>query len=182
VQDHRQKFSVFKSIGYEEQMRAMESTKRRLVLQGSIWRKEVLKIRGSEDHQKLTSSEALSSEPGYQKLMLSEVLKIIRSWRLEVSEVCQMLLLSCIWMLIKDWKPRAIANSENLKGIGCLSTEERWKKDNSTIVQPPSPLLCFVSAIVQNSSCDYAGIPLYLEWIWNCSFIGWHFLAIGKWD
>jgi hypothetical protein len=39
VQDHRQKFSVFNSsIGSEEQMRAMESTKRKH-----------LKKRGSED-------------------------------------------------------------------------------------------------------------------------------------
>jgi len=45
VQDHRQKFSVFKCIGSEEQIRAMEFTKRRkLVLQGSI-----LKKRGFED-------------------------------------------------------------------------------------------------------------------------------------
>jgi len=43
-------------------MRAMDSTKRKLVLQGSIRRNEVLKTRGSEDHQKPTSSEALSSE------------------------------------------------------------------------------------------------------------------------
>jgi hypothetical protein len=38
------KFSVFKSIDSEEQMRAMKSTKRKLLLQGSI-----LKKRGSED-------------------------------------------------------------------------------------------------------------------------------------
>jgi len=44
VQDHKQKFSVFKCIGYEEQMRAMESTKWKLVLQESILIK-----RGSED-------------------------------------------------------------------------------------------------------------------------------------
>jgi len=55
-------------------MRASESTKWKLELQGSIWRKEVLKTRGSEDHQKLTSSEALSSEAVYQKLTSSEVL------------------------------------------------------------------------------------------------------------
>jgi hypothetical protein len=40
-----------------------------------------LKKRGSEDHQKLTSSEALSSEVAHQKLASSEVLKIIRSWK-----------------------------------------------------------------------------------------------------
>jgi len=60
-------------------MKKMESTKRKLVLQGSIRRNEVLKTRDSKYHQKLTSSEALSSEAVYQKLTLSEVLKIIRS-------------------------------------------------------------------------------------------------------
>jgi len=39
-------------------MRAMVFTKWNLVLQGSIRRKDVLKTRGFEDHQKLTSSEA----------------------------------------------------------------------------------------------------------------------------
>jgi len=44
-------------------------------------KKEVMKTRGSEDHQKLSSSEALSSKPVYQKLTSLEVLKIIRSWK-----------------------------------------------------------------------------------------------------
>jgi len=39
-------------------MRAMIFTKWKLVLQGSVWRKEVLKTRGSEHHQKLTSLKA----------------------------------------------------------------------------------------------------------------------------
>jgi len=34
-------------------------------------------------YQKLTSSEALSSEAVHQKLTSSEVLKIIRSWKIE---------------------------------------------------------------------------------------------------
>jgi len=45
-------------------MRAIRTTKRKLEYQESIWRKEVLKARCSEDHPKLTSSEALSSEAG----------------------------------------------------------------------------------------------------------------------
>jgi len=45
----------------------MEVTKRKLVFQESIWRKEVLKTRSFED-QKLTPSEALSSEADHQKL------------------------------------------------------------------------------------------------------------------
>jgi len=45
--------------------------------------------------------------------------------------------------------PGATTISKEFEGIGCLSTEERRKKDNSTIEQPLSPLLCFVSAIVQ---------------------------------
>jgi len=49
----------------------------------------------------------------------------------------------------KEWKSGAMDISEEFEGIGCLSTEERRKKDNSTIVQPLSPLLCFVSSIVQ---------------------------------
>jgi len=45
-------------------------------------------------------------------------------------------------------------------------------KGNSTIVQPLPPLLCFVSAIVQDNNCDYTGNSLYKEWIWNCSLLG----------
>jgi len=44
-------------------------------------------------------------------------------------------------------------------------------------VQPPSPLLCFVSllqdkitALKYNHACNY--VSSQLEWIWNCSFIG----------
>jgi len=67
VQDHRQKFSVFNSsIGYEEQMRAMTITKRKLVLQE----------RGSEEADVIRST---SSEAVHQKLTSSEVLKIIKS-------------------------------------------------------------------------------------------------------
>jgi len=69
-------------------MRASESTKWKLELQESIRRKEVLKTRSSEDYQKLTSSEALSSEAVYQKLTSSEVLKIIRSWKTASFRVC----------------------------------------------------------------------------------------------
>jgi len=36
-----------------------------------------------------------------------------------------------------------------MEGIECLSIGDRLEKDNSTIVQPLSPLLCFVSTIVQ---------------------------------
>jgi len=36
----------------------------------------------------------------------------------------------------KEWKSGAMAILEEFEGIGCLSTEERRKKDNSTIVQP----------------------------------------------
>jgi len=59
-----------------------------------------------------------------------------------------MMLFSCLCTQ-KEWKSGAMTISEKFEGIGCLSTEERRKKDNSTIVQPLSPLLCFVSAIVQ---------------------------------
>jgi len=41
----------------------MDVIKRKLVLQDSIWRKEVLKTRGSED-QKVTSSEVLKNTRG----------------------------------------------------------------------------------------------------------------------
>jgi len=57
---------------------AMDVTKRKLVLHEGIWRKEILKTRGSED-QKLTSLEAPSSEAVHRKLTSSEVMKIIRS-------------------------------------------------------------------------------------------------------
>ena len=82
VQDHRQKFSVFNSsIGSGEQMRAMKSTTRKLELQGSIRRKEVITTRGSEDHQKLTSSEALSSE-AVDVIRGSEDHQKLKDWKL----------------------------------------------------------------------------------------------------
>jgi len=58
VQDHRQKFSVFNSsIGSKEQMRAMETTKRKLVLQerGSEEANIIRSTSSEAVHQKLTS-------------------------------------------------------------------------------------------------------------------------------
>jgi len=42
--------------------------------------------------------------------------------------------------LKKEWKPGATTISEELEGIGCLSTREPGKR-HSTIVQPLPPLL-----------------------------------------
>ena len=59
----------------------MDVTKKKLVLQESIWRKEILKTRGSEYH-KLTSSEALSLEAdvirGYEQHQKLENWKLQR--------------------------------------------------------------------------------------------------------
>ena len=133
MQDHRQKFSVFKSIGTKEQMRAMESTKS----EACVARKHLKKI-GSEDKRFWSSSEAdvirsTSSDVVHQKLTLSEVMKIIRSWRswedgrLEASDLCQMLLLSHLTLhKNKSLKQRLI--QRNLEGIGCLFFGECWKR------------------------------------------------------
>ena len=46
AQDHRQKFSVFKCIGSEEQVK--EIKRKLLCCKEAFWRKDVLKTRGSE--------------------------------------------------------------------------------------------------------------------------------------
>jgi len=122
-------------------MRAIESTKRKLELQGSIWRREVLKTRGSEDHQKLTSSEAPSTEVLPQKL---------EDWKLQSLFKCYYHAYHCRRNI--SLKQRLI--QRNLKSLNAYSTLE---KDNSTIVQLLSPLLWCVSAIVQEQQ-------LWLRW------------------
>jgi len=103
VQDHRQKFSVFKCIGSEEQIRTMKSTKWKLVLQESIlikrgseadvirstlirsWTSEAEVIRGSEGSeaedwklQKIVQVLLLSR---LQKNMSLEQRLIQRNWK-----------------------------------------------------------------------------------------------------
>ena len=116
-----------------------------LKLQGSIWRKEVLKTRGSEDNQKLTSSILRSWR-------LPEA-DVIRSWRSSEAERLEALIFvkSCFNHAYHCRRNRSLKQrliQRNLKSLDAYP----WRtleKDNSTIVQPPSPLLCFVSAIVQ---------------------------------
>jgi len=136
-----------------------------------------LKKWGSEDHQKLTSSEALSSEVVYQKLTSSEVLKIIRSWRSSEAERLKatkllyvVIITSIIAKGIEGW------SNDYLRGIWrhwMLNFWRKQKKDNitnctTTTSTTPLPL----SAAVLFNSCDYTGISLSKERIWNCSLIG----------
>jgi len=81
VQDHRQKFSVLKYIGSEEQKRAMASTKWKLVLQGSIWRKVVMKIIRSWRHQKHLLRSCSPEADVIRCSKDHQELKIIRSWK-----------------------------------------------------------------------------------------------------
>jgi len=153
-------------------MKTMESTNRKLVLQGSIWRNEVLKTRGSEDHQKLTSSEAI-----YQKLTSSEVLKIIRSWRSSEAERLKATKLLYVVIITSIIAEGIEAWSNGYFSIiwrhWMLNFWRTQKKDNSTICTTttsttPLPL----SAVVLFNRCDYAGISLFIKRIWNCSLIG----------
>jgi len=61
---------------------------------------------------------------------------------------------------------------EDFEGIWCLSTEERRKRSIVQLYNHYSTTSFFKSAIVQEYRCTYAGYALYIEWIWNCSFIG----------
>jgi len=70
-----------------------------------------------------------------------------------------MLLFSCLW-LQKEWKPGAMANSEEFEGNGCLSTEECRKR---TIVQ----LYNHYSTL---HVCYSTRIQLHLRWL--CSIHG----------
>jgi len=134
-------------------MRAMESTRRKLETseEKRFWRQVVLK---------LTSSEALSSEAGHQKLTSSEAsedhqeLKIIRSWR--SSEAGRLKNFKCCsnedWItpiIAEDWKNKATAISNGFEGIECVFIRERWKRTIVRSVQPLPPLLWFVSTIGQ---------------------------------
>ena len=137
-------------------MRAMDSTKRKLELQGSVWRQEVLKTRGSEDHQKLASSEAPSSEA--DAIRGSEDHQKLKDWKLQSLFKCYYHAHHCRRNI--SLKQQII--QRNLKSLDAYL----WRtleKDNSTIVQPLSPLPCFVSTIVQEN--------LWLRWkflyTWN---------------
>jgi len=115
------------------------------------WRQEVMKIIRSWHHQKYSHQKLDTRSWRNQRFWRSS-----EAERLEASKFCHMLLLSYLYTQ-KEWKPRATVISEEFEGIGCLSTEQRRKKDNSTIVQPLSPLLYFVSAIVQEQQ-------MWLRW------------------
>jgi len=90
----------------EEKIRAMEFTKRNLVMQDSVWRKECLKKRAYEDHQKLST-----------RSWCHQHLKIIRSWSSSESE---------------DWKPQLVkccySNTYDFRRNGSL--EQRLFKRN----------------------------------------------------
>jgi len=136
-------FSVLiKAHVLKEQMREMESTRRKLEVakKKRFWRQAVLK---------LTSSEALSSEAGHQKLTSSEASEDhqeLKDWR--TSKCCS----NEDWItsiIAEDWKSKATTNSNGFEVIGCLFVGESWKKTIVWSVQPLSPLLCFVFATGQ---------------------------------
>jgi len=81
-----------------------------------------------------------------------------------------MLLFSCQG-LHKEWKLRSMANSEEFKGIGYLSTEERMKRTIVQLYNHYSTTPLFMS-VIEHNSYKYVGYPLFLEWIGNCSFKG----------
>jgi len=65
--------------------------------------------------------------------------------------------------LQKEYKPGATAISEKLEGIGCLSTEERRKKDIVQLYNHYTTTPLFMSAIVQDNRCVYADYSLFKE-------------------
>jgi len=129
---------------WKNKLEQLNLQKGSLKLQGSIWRKEVLKIIRIWRHQKH-----------------SHKLKTTRSWRSSKAERLEALIFvkSCFKHAYhcrrnRNLKQRLI--QRNLKSLNAYP----WRtleKDNSTIVQPPSPLLCFVTAIVQEQQ-------LWLRW------------------
>jgi len=61
-----------------------------------------------------------------------------------------------------------MAISEELEGIGCLSTEGAQRKDNSAIVQP---LLHYCLRIVQATTLSQLVNSPNKKWISNYSFL-----------
>jgi len=72
--------------------------------------------------------------------------------------------------LQKEWKPGATTISEELEGIGCLSTEGGQRKDNNTIVQP---VLHYCLRIVQVTLVSLLVNSPYNEWILNYSLLSY---------
>jgi len=145
-------------------MRAIESTNRKLELQASIWRKEVLKTRGFEE-KKLSLSEAPSSEVVHQKLTSSEVLKIIRSWRSSKAERLEILefVKSCYshaYVRRRNGSLEQWLFQRNLKALDAypLKSAEKGQYYNCTTATPLT-----MSAIVQGYSCTYIVLP----YTWN---------------
>jgi len=142
VQDHRQKFSVFeiKHRFWKNKWRAMDFTKRKLVLQESIWRK-----RGSKDHQKHPHQKHFHRKLFHHKLTSSRA-KDHQKLKIEDEVYWKLLFhLDINAKLIEAW------SNGHFRGIWRHWMLILWRtleKDNSTIVLPLPPLLCFVSTIV----------------------------------
>jgi len=71
--------------------------------------------------------------------------------------------------LHKEWKPGAAAISEELEGIGWVSTERAQRKDNSTVVQPR---LHYCMHIVEATTVSLLVNSPNKVWISNYSFLG----------
>jgi len=103
-------------------------------------------VRESEDHQKMTSSESL---------------KIIGNWSSTEFEDWKLgLVKSCYYedtSLQKEWKPEATTISDELEGIGCLSTEEHRKK---AIVQ-------LYNHYSTPHACSSTRLQLFLHWLFS---------------
>jgi len=111
------KISVFKIKHrfWKNKWRAMNFTKRKLVLQERLWTKEVLKIiRSTLIRSTLTRSWR------HQKVKITSSLRL----KLKFIESCHF-----IWISMKkEHKLGKSVISEEFEGIGCLSIEERWKR------------------------------------------------------
>jgi len=75
--------------------------------------------------------------------------KITKRWKNQSFKGCSKVLTTP--NIAEDYKSKAMANSNEFKGIGCLFFEERWQSANVRSVQPLPPLhslcLCYTTRI-----------------------------------
>jgi len=145
-------------------MRAMESTRKKLEASEE---KEVLKTSAPKV---MTSSEA-----PYQKQILSEVLKIIRSWRsseaerIVASKANQRIQSRLTLQKTRRLKQRLI--QMELKSLDAYSLERVEKRQLYEVYN--HYLHSSVLSLQQDKNNSYTctNVPPDLEWIWNWSFI-----------
>ena len=124
----------------------------------------------------ITSSEADSHQKQVVQKQLHQKLKLIRSWLSPQAEDSKINTSKVIYWIRKHCR-RLLDGCNGHFGEDLKALEAYLQKALTLYyvrtVQPPSPLLCFVSTLQDkknSSACN--DVPLQWEWIWNWSFIG----------